>query len=167
MRIEGGGSGNVNVLESDAGQYRGRDFVTANQNAYEMGSTQGAVAAEFPHIQLKNPVGSGRIVLVERIIIGGSNAGLAYLRRYDTDLATLLETWRCNDIGAADGVAEFRQESLAVPVGTFMSSMFSPADTPYKNDTEFPYLLREGIGLIVRLGTANTVLSVTFQGREV
>ena len=167
MRIAGGGSPNVNVLNSDAGQYRNRDFVSAQDGAYMQGANQAAVAGKYSHIQLLNPAGSGVVALVDRVEFSTGAAGLIYFRYYDTGVTTLVQAWEPTLRGGNAGISQVRQDTNAAVLGTRVVRAEVLADTMYSFIFRYPVILAAAEGCMVAADTANTALLASFYGREV
>lgn len=111
MQISLGGTAVVQATEKFYDEIRrGRAFIGT--------TTAAAVAGEYAHCQLLNPVGSGVNAVVYAIEFGNANGGLSRLARYDTALATDDGAVINLLAGGAAGQCHVRSGSNAALLGT-------------------------------------------------
>lgn len=168
MRIGGGGSQDVNLLQSDSAQYRNQDLVTSQGLAFAGSTVQVAVAAEYAHVQLYNPAESGVVIIVDRVFVSFSAAMRANVARYETALTTLNVNWRNKLAGSADGAGEVRRQSdgsQLFDAGWYTQEL--AAGAIWTVPLDHPIILPEGQGIVVFGNTVNIGVTASFAGREV
>lgn len=167
MRIGGGGSTDINQLQSDAAQFRNRDFVVDNGQAFFGGTNLSGVAAEFSHIQIYNPAGSGVELLIDGAFTSINVTSTVYLRYFDTELTTVSGFWFNQKRDGSFGVAVLRRQTDAAILGSRIFQWRSLANTPYTLVFPSPVLLPAATGLIFATGGVNVTLDGDFYGREI
>ena len=160
MQINGGGSGNVNVLQSDTGQYRNLDFVVAQRLAFHFGVIKPAVAGESGQIQIYNPVGSGVVFSCPDL------SGVSF-RRTVTEFATDQGVWVSQLSNGVDGHAKIRSNTEVAPAGFILGITYLAARTPFNFIPPGGIQIVEGLGYSVGSDITNTLFSAYFFGREV
>ncbi len=128
---------------------------------------QGPVVAEFSHVQLFNPAGSGMEVHLDTAIPTAGAAGGSSIRRHDTALTTLeaSESWRDFRRRGAPG-AQVRIGAFAAVQG----SLIGAVSTSAQNVINVPFesvILAEGQGILFNFDTANRFMQVFWLWREV
>lgn len=128
-----------------------------------------AVAAQYAHMQLLNPSGSGKRVVITQYK-GISNALCSFqLIRYDTALTTLNGNAPSKDIAAAASTAQLRSATNAAQLGTgsvMDSSYFPAAGMAPSFVFREPIILRANQGIVLRSDTVNTLVSGVFEFYE-
>ncbi len=95
--------------------------------AFHGGATQGPVAGVAHHLQLFNPVGSGKTLIIYRWKVAQGATGPYHLRQKAAPgLATFIRPGFNFLIGAANGVGEIRSESNAVLQGGLDTELTIP-----------------------------------------
>ncbi len=166
MRSLGVGSSSVDLKQTQDGVYRNRDRNTNNVLACIGGESVAPVAAQYAHVQLLNPVGSGVTLLVDRITVSSDADVDTSLGYYNTQLANLTGSWYAKKLVTAGQFGQIRWESNAATLGTILFPYRSGFSQNRDIVLDDPLLLAEGIGLIVRNEDVNQYLRVAFQGRE-
>lgn len=151
---------------SGNGVLRGNDKIPENEDAFVKYTARGPVAAEYSHIQLKNPAASGKIVLLDLLVIFLIGTGLR-IGRYDTDLTRDDGTWANATSGGANGVAHIRAQTIGSTMGTQLFYVDNVLDGSIVVPLSIPIMLLEGEGFIVVNNTVNKNLGCTFYGRDV
>lgn len=129
---------------------------------------QGGVAAEYQHVQLFNPAGSGRNVVVSKLIVISSVAAQAFRISVGSVAAAVLASAGVSKkVGGAASVAQIRTHSSAAPFGSLsmvagVSAAYDSREVPFSE----PILLPEGTGLIVGSNAVNVSLWGSFQWLE-
>lgn len=146
----------------------GYDALTSNNFAFTGAAQVLSVTGEYPHIQLLNPVGSGRVVLIDSVRFGSSVNGVIILGRYDTAIVTESQADGPSYIGGTANIAQLRAVSSATQLGAPPHPIY---DSVLANETtlvEFKTPLRvdAGVGLIFMAGSTGSDLRVAFQWRE-
>jgi len=125
-----------------------------------------------PQIQIFNPVGSGTIITVTRMIVASSSATVP-LQWAITNVAftTLtsrgsLRDSRLLDPATNSSVAEIRVQSSAVPVAVVGVTRASANDPFQLEDENGICVLSPGFGLGVDSGTVASLLAASFYWRE-
>jgi|CXWL01.1.fsa_nt_gi hypothetical protein len=100
-----------------------KDFVLDRALAgqiFERGDIRTAGAGTRQHFQIKNPVASGKtVVVLASSLVGG--ADIRYVTQYNTDLTTLVGTLYNVQSGGAASVAQFRTQANATILGNVLS----------------------------------------------
>jgi len=167
MRIGGGGSQDINLLLSDTAQFRNEDFVVNSGDSFMHGLGQGALAAEFGHIQLKNPTGSGVVAFVDQLIVSSPTTQDILILRHAADLTGTVSLWRSTRLGGADGLSGIRRQTNASFLGTQIGLVRVTAGVTFRIEFLFPVQLDANTGLVAAAGVVNTGLNAYFFGREV
>lgn len=157
-------------LTQSAANPVGLDALTANNFCFAGAVNRLAVAAEYPHVQLLNPVGSGRDVYIDTVYVSATNAGTVAIRRYDTALITAPAVGQSinKNIGGAAGSAELRSESAAtiLAAAPSLSELVVAASATLRIDVTAPIRLSPGEGVLVVIGVVNTSLYANIAWRE-
>jgi hypothetical protein len=136
-------------------------------NAFALGDVVAPVAAQNSHIQLFNPVASGKQLIVRAVILGSGTTTTLYLRRYDTALATLVGAGANLLIGGAAGVGAVRKTTNAGLLGTQILAFTVLANQPVYPVPDWFAELSPGQGILVADGSVNTTVPSCFYWREV
>lgn len=135
-------------------------------------ANQVAVAAEFSHNKIRNPIDSGSLVVLEKIIIRPGAAALleivtsASLAAGFTDRPTGFRDLRSGALTAAGvTVAQVSSDSNVAQLGGLASALFDVASGVI-NELELTFILPPGTELLVRVLTVNVGLATTFFWRE-
>lgn len=167
MRISGGGSANLNLLLSDAAQFRNEDFVVDNNGAFWGYTSSTGAVGEYMHVQLFNPAGSGITVLVDRCqVVSDVDGGLRF-GFYDTELTSDIGAGASKKNGGAAAKAHIRRQSIAAITGTILINMLSLADVGRVYDFPYPLELAEGEGAIVTPSVTASDTYGAYEWREV
>ncbi|MFQ6006122.1 MAG: hypothetical protein ACE5OQ_11525 [Woeseia sp.] len=167
MRIGGAGQSSVNILESEAGAFRGRDFAVSQNRCFVGRVVQTAVAGQFSRCQIFNPAGSGITLILDRIVVSYSSQVNFSIEHYDTELTTDVGAWLSKALGGAAGACHLRRDTGTANQGTMLEFYYRSANNPEQIEYKYPYMLDAGEGLHVERAVANTELDVNFYGREV
>lgn len=131
--------------------------------------SQGPVAAQFAQVQLWNPVGSGKRVMVEQCTSGSAAATVLYYGINAAPLATLVINAPSKLSGGAASSAQMRQETNAAPAFATASALIAKLN-PAGNETQWeprePVVLLPGYGLVARCGLVNQDLFSSFEFYE-
>jgi len=135
------------------------------------GSSVAAGAGLRPQIQIFNPVGSGAIITVTRLIMSPSatttlqwNTSLAAFTTL-TARGTLRDT-RLRTPAANASIAEIRVQSSAVPVGLIGTARILANTVLTVEDENSVAVLSPGFGLACDTGTVAITLNAAFYWRE-
>lgn len=131
------------------------------------GAYQAAVAAQLSHIQLLNPVGSGKQILMRYLIVSALNAQALNIRRYDTALTTDSGSQANLLLGGAVPLGQVRTQTNAAALGTSLGSFYLPASTPVPLAPDWIAELSPGQGILFAGTVVNLDLAVTYFWREV
>lgn len=163
-----GASSSVNVNGSvsviDGGSAR-----TLANLAYSGVAVSALVAAQQARVQLYNPPGSGRNLIVSQIIVGSGSTNSIYVQGATAPLTTLLGNSPANkNIASSLPFAQLRADNIAAsPSGNHLAllSVGGTGVSPYKF-TE-PIVINPGEGLTVWNSGANTDVYSTFEFLEI
>lgn len=161
-------SSNVTVLESKGGVFRGKDKIVNDDEYFFRKAYQANVAAEYPHIQVWNPSGSGKTVIVDNIMGSLNSSTDLTLCTYNTQLSTLDGTVTSFGHGSVSGSTQIRTESSSSTLGTEIYHMRTISAF---REIEFPigwgFQLAEDEGLLIRAEGAERQLTAEFWVREI
>lgn len=129
----------------------------------------GASPGNLGHIQLFNPVGSGKNLIFSKLS-AYAPAGVAFpvsILSHGVALATLFGKGANKKIGGAQSVAEFRTATSAAAVGSMMAA-FAIEQVGKSVDFNFsePIIVPPGYGLNFASGVANQTFSTSVQWFE-
>lgn len=154
-------TGSVEVVDG------GKNRTISNQTF--MGFCHGApVAGSYSHMQLFNPIDSGKNVIVKSIFISSPTNGYFSLQRLNTQLTTLLTTGGApKKIGGSVGKTEQRFQTDATVLGTAMQLLtYIAAYIPFQMKFEEPMVIPPGQSLMTVTGTTNQELPTMFEYYE-
>lgn len=127
------------------------------------------IAAQVSHVQIKNPLGSGKRVIINKITAQADVVGRLILAALDTDLANVSGGAKTNKLmGGAASVAQLRWENNAAYLGTPIYVVGISSANEFK-EFQFsePVILLEGKGLVIETNDLNSTMRVNFQYNEV
>lgn len=150
-------AGTVDVI--DGGKAR-----TLGNQAFMGTSYQGAVAAQYPHVQLWNPAGSGKQLIVGAFAAASATAGGWQLRSAVAALTTLGAAPGSKNVGGAGGVGQVRMVTNAAAQGlTIMMQGYLQASTLYEKKLNEPIVLAPGAGINVLANALNVDITANFE----
>jgi hypothetical protein len=159
VKIGLGGALTVTATETWLSEVRaGRGFV--------MGGVQAAVAAQQSHVQLLNPAGSARTLIVRGIVASSGGADVLRIARHDAALATLLGAGVNLLRGGTAGLGEVRTAANAGLLGTTEFRVNILAGTPFIPVPEWYCELDPGEGMLVGLETVAIALFTNYLWNE-
>lgn len=121
----------------------------------------GAVVGEFSHIQLFNPAGSGRILLVHRFVVTALNVIAISMFTHNTELTTDNGAGANLLAGSTAGQGHVRQQTNVSVLGTEVRGWIIVANNPLDFVKEWDFELGEGEGIHVACTSTNQRI-VTF-----
>jgi len=136
-------------------------YIQAGQ-AFVLGARMAAGAGVINHVQLFNPVGSGKTVLARRVIVSCSVVDGLDLNIHNAALATDAGAGINMLSGGAAGVAHIRTQQNAAELGTVVSPVSNPALTPFVHGGDWLFQLAPGQGALVCHFTVNENLNGTW-----
>jgi len=148
-------AGEVSVIDGGKAQ-------TLANRACIIDAGQLAVSGQYTHVQLWNPVGSGKRVIVKSITSRTLVNGTLALAFYGTALATLLTTKTSKLSGGAAPVAEPRVTTNATTLFANKFAMSMVANNPFDHEFAEPIIVTPGYGLSAYHTTVNADLGVMF-----
>lgn len=111
----------------------------------------GGVAANMAHVQLWNPIGSGKNAIVKQAIVNSTVANSIYLTSYNTQLTTNNGFATNKKIGAADSVSIIGSQNNPTALQTKLFYAFDiSANQVVSMIFNEPIILPPGTGLTVR-----------------
>jgi len=145
--------GEVSVI--DGGKAR-----TLSNQAFLGPNFQAAVAAEYAHVQWKNPAASGIRSVIKSIFAGVSAASLVHLYFFDVDLTVANGVVQSKANGGAAGLTQCRLQSNAVLLGTTdLGAVYLGAGASVHLPLQEPLVLAAGEGVILVSFTPNVALA--------
>lgn len=156
-------SGTVDVVDGSRTRTdQNRAFV-----AYVNGAVAGGSGA-YAHQQLYNPVGSGKNLVVERVIVSSPVANTIRINKGGAILAQPApDQAQSKKLGGASGVGQGRYEPASQAIqGTTMYNIFCPANTPVTIQFTEPVLVPPGWGLNVVAGVVESSMPTNFEYYE-
>lgn len=136
-------AGTVDVIDG------GKARTLQNQAFIAMGY-QAPLASNFAMVQLWNPVGSGKNLVLEQYTVGCSaNSGIMSWV-HTSPLSTLSMAGKSKLLGAADGVGQVRQQTNPVDLGTQMGQVYVQGANGFPVKLVEPIVIRPGYGLHMR-----------------
>lgn len=135
--------------------------------AFVVAGVWGAVAGQYAHAQLWNPVGSGKHLVVRSIVASaGAAAGVVLNGYMSTQLTTLVKNAASKYVAAPVSASELRSQSSATLLFTGMGSIEAQANQGGEMLRAAPLILPEGYGVAVAPYQVNTALSAQFEFEE-
>lgn len=167
MLVGRGVAQDVNNLFSDLNTFRNEDYVSNQGLTYSKGEGVGAVGAQYSHVQILNPSGSGVVVLLDRLQVRCTGGEFVRVNQYDTPLPTAANYWLARKLGDPGGNAEIRVSTNGSVLGSGIDNYGISTTAPITVADKFPIILEEGRGLVIVSSIVNVNLYVSFVGREV
>lgn len=149
-------SGNVSVVDGNKAR-------TLANLAFIATAYSSALAANFSMAQLWNPVGSGKNLIVESLILGSTTAGSIGVRSNNAALTTPGVVPASKKFGGAVGVGLTNNQQNAAQQGTQIYAIFSAASTSIEKRFIEPIVLPPGWGLHASSSALNQDVSATFE----
>lgn len=153
-----GVTGNVAIVDSEKSR-------TLLGVVFEGNPAIGGVAAEYSRVQLFNPVGSGKNLIVTEVLLT-TNVSAGYtLYANSASLLTNVTATRTGSkkMGGALGVATaFVETGAAVGVKSFgtLSSLVTTAGVPIVLAPKMPYIVPPGFGMVAETSGVNITLNM-------
>jgi hypothetical protein len=147
---------------------QGRDKTTRDGEAFVGGAQQAGVGGQYSLMVLRNPVGSSKILYLDKIRASVSSASVVVPRIYGT-AALATGGFETNlDFGGAAGVGDVSYEAnAAVPTSTNMGlAAYCAANVPVETVFSHPVRLGAGEGIMLVVETVNVALTGSFFWRE-
>ncbi|NUO87669.1 MAG: hypothetical protein HOQ37_16370 [Cupriavidus sp.] len=156
-------SGTVDVID-------GAKARTLGGIAFSGYAASAAVAAQYSRLQLWNPAGSGKRLVVESVtqMTGSTGANGITMGFNAVALTTAIAFGLCKRSGVADSTAgQLRSDSTAAAAGAFnMMGSSLPASNTYQQKPVEPVLLEPGYGLVMQGASVNIAVSGMFEWYE-
>lgn len=160
MRIGTGGALTVTSTEQWLSQLRAA-------RAFLGSASIGPTAANYSHVQLYNPAGSGVQVIVRTAFASVAVAAFVNLGRYDVALTTDQGTGKNSLLGAAAAQAHIRSQDNAARLPTLVAQMYLQAGLPINFASEWLVEISPGQGIVLYPDTVNTEIVAAFSWYEV
>lgn len=119
------------------------------------------------HVQLWNPAGSGKLLCVESMTVGGGSAGHLTFVRHTVAASTLVRSPASKNTGSAASVSQIRTEQNAAILQTevyFNNLGLSYANLLYQFAN--PIVVPPGHGIAAVNGSANNAIAAAFDFYE-
>ena len=130
--------------------------------AFVRGYRLAGVAAENAHLQVYNPLTSGKVINIYGMLIGIAGSVEIIGTTYDTALTTLVGAGTCQYLGKPAGLGQLRQLSNASILGTETFSFSANTNSPPGGFIPLSILLDPGKGFVMVNRTQNSELVGTF-----
>lgn len=166
MRIGGGGSTDINLLQSDIAQFRNEDFVVSQDGAFLGSSLLQAAVSRFPVIQLFNPLATTATIMVDGISFSTTTTQQIIVGLHDTELTSDRGAW-ISKLPGGVGQGHIRDENFNATTIVEFERYFVLANTPNFIEFRYPIFLQEEEGLAIQGLTITTLMAAGFHGREV
>lgn len=169
VQIAGGGAGSDRVM-GEVSVINGEIQRVKANNSFIGKVGEAAAAGNYGHVQLWNPAGSLKNLVVNRLSGFINNGGVAIgfsVAKHQAAMATLVGNGYSKMLDGGQGVGEFRRQQLASVVGTVIGEAIVPTTMQL---AEFvfsePVLVPPGYGLMCVSMAPNYSISATFQWNE-
>lgn len=134
--------------------------------AYIVAASVSPAVGAYSQAQIYNPMGSGRLVVVRRMLVSSPAAGTVAIKPYDYPVTGLngqsLYIGQPGSVGVLHG---FRDTSIKG--GTNLLVTYVQANMAERIEMESPFILAEGKGINVLVAATNTALNITAETIEV
>lgn len=169
VQIAGGGVGSDRVIGEvsviDGGMAR-----TRAGSAFFGGTSAAAAAGFYSAVQLWNPAGSGKELIVSKAIIGCSLDATGYIRASNVALTNDGSAFGSKYLGGAGTVAKFMRSSAEATIpGSPLIIVMTKAGVSEWVEFREPVIIPQGYGLITVMNSVNAavVFSAEFSERAV
>lgn len=145
----------------------GGKVTSLESKAFYGAASQNPVAAEYSHIQLFNPSGSGINCVLSRLTATINTSSTLQLRSYNTQLTTDSGNI-INKLTSSSVSPEciIRQDTDPTILGDFCDIVEIGGDTPHVFELDEPIILTPGYGVHVTTGNPNVKVRLSFQWHE-
>ena len=167
MRINNAGSVDINLLQSDEITYRNQDYVVSQGGAFYDGTSVGGDTSKYTTLQLYNPAGSGKILIIDSIFFSTAANATVSVAQYATEQANDIRAWRSALFGGSAGVSHLRWAQHASVTGSVITTVYLLATTPFQLVEDNPIQVGATNSIQIISETANVGLTANFIGREV
>ncbi len=134
--------------------------------AFTRGHVLGASVGNYPHIQLFNPVGSGIIIIVHRILVNVEATEGLRLNIHNTAITTDQGKGTNLLIGGDAAIGEVRSQDNAAQLGTLLWRIQVLASSPLDIVKDWYLELGAGEGILVQTHLVNRALYVAYDWSE-
>lgn len=166
VQIAGGGVGSDRVIGEVAVIDGGRAVTIANR-AFWTAMGLSAAVGNYSHVQIWNPAGSGRALVVKKLGLGSAVAGTVSFGMYGASLTTMSAGPAYSKLsGGANSIVERRSQAAAAVLTTAMhGAMTIQANKTELIQLEEPFYVLPGFGMMAyhNATNADVVLSVEFR----
>jgi hypothetical protein len=140
-------------------------IVADNGLSYHTFGFQAAVAAQYSHVQLWNPLTSGRRLILWDLTGVAIGAAMTFgLRHYNAALTNLFHTpqpKRVHTLGASPAT-QCRVQTNAAPLGTQFGYFAMAASNSFVVPLKVPLIIDPGCSVVVVNDTVNQVCAASF-----
>lgn len=165
-QLAGGGVGSDRVL-GEVSVISGEVSRSEAGVSYGGYGEQPAVAANYPHVQLWNPLGSGKNLIVNEVAASSGNGGQLFLASHNAAIGSLAAYQAsAKKFGGSASVAQLRNGALAAFVGTYLFGAWWGPNALYTVALTEPYVIPPGQGLLALNSVVNTTVMCGFQYYE-
>jgi len=166
MQLQQGGIASIIQRQSDPDAFRNLDYDTAQKRAFMGSRSVGALASNYSHCQLYNPVSATKVGLVDAIIVSTDADGAILLSTYNDALSTTNLTGANLYLGQTPSTVLMGTEQNTSTIGTQFAFFLLTANTPFIIPLARPFLLAPSKGVLLRPGAVNQSIKVAFFWRE-
>lgn len=162
--IIGRGEGGVDRIMGEVSVIDGGKARTIAGSAYSGYAGCAAAAANYPHVQLWNPVGSGKNVFLESFLVSCSSAALVTAGTYGVALANVITPASSKKYGGPASVAvQQYQNNAAMISGNLLMGQQLQASQNLTINFREPVVLVPGSGMVIGAQTQNCALTASFE----
>lgn len=164
VQVAGGGVGSDRVI-GEVSVIDGGEKTSDSGGAFMGGAVASAAAGTYSAVQLWNPVGSGKVLILRRASFGHSSDTQTYMQWYGTPLSDLFGKAQNKKVGGAVSSAELRRTSAAASIvgdGT-LSRLFVKASENTEISMREPIIIEPGKGVHAICNIVNVMTGATFE----
>jgi len=165
LQIAGGGAGSNRVL-GEVSVINGSAIRAKAGSAFWQSKAMQATAGNYPHVQIWNPVGSGRVCIVDDIGYSVLPSSGAHLIASSAPLATFAMNPASKLAGGVGSVMEIRVQEAAALIGAPFTSIGALSGDMKVLNLSSPYVIYPGKGLILAGSAAAQMVQANFQFYE-
>ncbi|MEW6258035.1 MAG: hypothetical protein AB1592_18940 [Pseudomonadota bacterium] len=164
VQVAGGGVGSDRVT-GEVSVIDGAGARTKAGVAFFAGASAGAAAGFYSGVQLWNPAGSGKRIVVSRIFAGtAAGPSLMHVRSMTSALSVLDSSPSNKLIGGAASVSQVRKSSSEATIPGDLVMLFSMASSQKEAvELKEPVVLGDGFGLSVFVNAVNVTVTAAFE----
>ena len=148
-------TGEVSVIDGELSRSK-------SGNSYMCWGSTPAVVAQFGYLEIWNPSGSGKRIVVSDVSFSSNAVGTFLLSKLASTLGASSKSFSKSSI-ASVSASNFGASTVATVPGTVVDLALTAASQPFIKFFKQPFVCEPNSGLLIANNSANAVLYASFQ----